>query len=171
MKNLTLVLNADDTPLNIVSDVKAFKLIYKGKAVVVTHDESRPFVSGRSVFQRPTIIRLMSYIYVPYRKHMPLTRQNVYRRDGNKCVYCSGTKNLTLDHVVPKSRGGRNTWDNLVTCCMKCNNKKDNKTPREAGMAMRVKPYAPSYVHFLSMSSGASHNDWVEYFEKRKRSD
>ena len=167
MKNLTLVLNADDTPLNIVSDVKAFKLIYKGKAMIVAHDDARPFLSERETFKRPTIIRLVSYIYVPYRKHMPLTRQNVYRRDGGKCVYCSGTKNLTLDHVIPKSRGGQNTWTNLVTCCMKCNNKKDNKTPKEAGMHMNVKPYAPTYVHFLSITSGSPNDHWSEYFRRK----
>jgi len=168
MNNLTLILNADDNPLNITNVHRAFNLVWKGKATVVTHDLDNPFVCGDQEFKRPTIIRLNTWVYIPYRKAMPLTRHNIYRRDGHKCVYCESTKRLTLDHVLPKSRGGKNTWENLVTCCAKCNGKKDNKTPKEAGMTMLVKPYVPSYINFLTTTSTA-HDHWVKYFEDKKR--
>ena len=80
MKDLTLVLNADDVPLNVASQVRAFNLVFKGKAIVVAHDEDNPFVSESETFKRPTIIRLINWIYVPHRKQMPLTRLNIYKR-------------------------------------------------------------------------------------------
>lgn len=167
MKNLTLVLNADDTPLNIASAYRAFNLVDKGKATLVTYDEENPIVWATGESYRPTIIRLNKYIYVPFRKAMPLTRHNIYKRDGHKCVYCDSPRKLTLDHVIPKSRGGKNSWKNLVTCCSKCNSKKDNKTPEEAGMKLRRKPYAPNYVVFVT--SGNAHEHWIAYFEDKKK--
>lgn len=166
MKNLTLILNADDTPLNVASAYRAFNLVFKGKAIVVRDDHDHPIHSELKTFKRPTIVRLTNYIYIPHRKTMPLTRQNVYNRDGHKCAYCNSTKKLTLDHITPKSKGGKNTWLNLVTCCSKCNCKKDNKTPSEANMVLKIKPYVPNYADFI-VSDGASHTHWVEYFKEK----
>lgn len=168
MNNSTLVLNADDQPLNVAPVMRAFNLVYKGKAVVVTHDEDNPFVCATRSFKRPTIIRLTKWIYIPHRKSMPLTRHNVFKRDGNRCVYCGSGKKLTLDHVMPRSKGGKNTWNNLVTCCARCNSKKDDKTPKEAGLTIKTKPFAPSYAFFVT-TSGSAHVDWVTYFEERKK--
>ena len=168
MKNLTLVLNADDIPLNIASQVRAFNLVFKGKAVVVSHDEENPFTSESRTFKRPTIIRLIKWIYVPHRKMMPLTRHNIYKRDGHQCMYCPSTKKLTLDHVQPKSKGGKNSWTNLVACCAKCNTKKDNMTLKESGMKLRFEPYAPEFAFFATPTNGA-HADWIEFFENKKK--
>jgi 5-methylcytosine-specific restriction endonuclease McrA len=89
-------------------------------------------------------------VNIPYRKIIP-TRENIFKRDGFQCVYCPSKTNLTIDHVTPKSRGGDNTWLNMVTCCNKCNGKKDNKTPQEAGMEMRIKPFQPSLMSLIDI--------------------
>jgi 5-methylcytosine-specific restriction endonuclease McrA len=78
---------------------------------------------------------------------MGVNRQRIFKRDQNECVYCGSKKDLTIDHVQPRSRGGKNTWTNLVTCCSKCNIKKGNKTPEEAKMTLRRKPFEPTFIH------------------------
>lgn len=139
-----LVLNYDYTPLNVTSIQRGFVLVDKGKAEIIKSDEN-PIVTGYKTYVRPLIIRLLKYI-----KHFSRTlrpnRNRIYRRDGHKCVYCGSTKNLTLDHVIPKSRGGSNDWVNLVTSCFKCNLKKADRTPEEARMTMTQKPFVPSLV-------------------------
>lgn len=143
-----LVLNADYQPLNITSFRKGFKLIHKGKAEVVKNDASDIIIASRQM-ARPRVIRLLTYLYLPYRK-INLSKPNVYKRDQYRCVYCGSEKDLTLDHVLPKSRGGVNSWDNLVTCCRKCNARKDNNTPEEARMTMRTRPFTPTFNHIIS---------------------
>ena len=93
-------------------------------------------------------MRLTRYVRVPYRKVL-LTRRNVLRRDGHRCVYCGATERLTLDHVLPKSRGGPDAWENLVAACTPCNNRKGNRTPEEAGMRMSRRPFRPSHVMYM----------------------
>jgi 5-methylcytosine-specific restriction endonuclease McrA len=143
-----LVLNNDFTPVSVTDFARGFKLVYKGKAEVLEHDEENPIVTDQKVYKRPSVIRLLKYVVLPFKKLKP-TRENIFRRDGMKCVYCDSTKNLTIDHVLPRCRGGANTWDNLTTCCSKCNNKKDDRTPEEAGMKMRQKPFKPGYGYFI----------------------
>ncbi len=138
-----LVLNADYQPLNITSFQKGFKLVYKGKAEIVVSDKENELKLIAETMAKPKVIRLLKFIYLPYRR-LNLNKQNIFKRDGHRCVYCGKDNDLTLDHVLPKSRGGENSWENLVTCCSKCNGKKDNRTPDEAGMKMRVKPAVPS---------------------------
>ncbi len=114
-----LVLNYDYTPLNVTSIRRGFVLVDKGKAEIVKSDEN-PISAGYKTFVRPLIIRLLNYI-----KHKTRTirasRPRIYKRDHYQCVYCGSNKDLTLDHVIPKSRGGGNEWTNLVTSCFKCN--------------------------------------------------
>lgn len=145
-----LVLNADNQPLNITTFRKGFKLLHKGKAEVYRSD-ANDIILASITMERPTIIRLLKYLYTPYRK-INLSKQNIYKRDGYACVYCGSDSDLTLDHVTPRSRGGGNTWENLVTCCKPCNSRKDNRTPSEAGMRMRVKPFVPSFTHLISVT-------------------
>ena len=156
-----LVLNYDYTPLNVTSIRRGFVLVDKGKAEIVKSDES-PIVTGYKKFIRPVIIRLLKYI-----KHFTRTlranRNRIYKRDNHQCVYCGSNKNLTLDHVIPKSRGGTNDWTNLVTSCFKCNLKKANKTPEEARMPMRQKPFAPS-LFGESLSMGKIWEDFQKSF-------
>jgi 5-methylcytosine-specific restriction endonuclease McrA len=139
-----LVLNFDYTPLNVTSLQRGFVLVDRGKAEVVKSDET-PIHTTYSTFVRPLIIRLLKYINFRGRG-FKVNRRGVFRRDKFECVYCGSPKELTIDHVLPRSRGGKNSWTNLVTCCQKCNLKKGNKTPEEARMLLRIKPSEPSYV-------------------------
>ena len=139
-----LVLNYDYTPLNITSIRRGFVLVDKGKAEVIKSDES-PIITGYKTYVRPLIIRLLKYIRHHVRT-LRASRPRIYKRDNYECVYCGSNKNLTLDHVMPKSRGGGNEWTNLVTSCFKCNLKKGSKTPEEAKMPMKHKPFTPTIV-------------------------
>jgi 5-methylcytosine-specific restriction endonuclease McrA len=137
-----LVLNSDYTPINVTSLVRGFILVDKGKAEVLKSGEN-PIISGDKEYVRPLIIRLLSY--VRYRiKSLRINRQRIFKRDNFKCAYCNSQKNLTIDHILPKSRGGDNSWTNLITCCRNCNRYKDNKTPEEAGLKLKIRPYEPS---------------------------
>lgn len=139
-----LVLNYDYTPLNVTSVRRGFVLVNKGKAEILKSDEN-PIVSGYNSYVRPVIIRLLNYIKHFSRGLRP-NRSRIYKRDGHECVYCGSKKSLTLDHVIPKSRGGSNDWTNLVTSCVKCNLKKSNRTPEEARMTMKHKPHIPTIL-------------------------
>ena len=129
----------------------------KGKAEVVKSDES-PIMTSYKIYIRPVIIRLLKYIKYQTRG-LRANRTRIYKRDSHECVYCGSKKDLTLDHVLPKSRGGGNDWSNLVTCCFSCNLKKGNKTPEEAKMTMRVKPYTPTILTENSLLNKL----WEEY--------
>jgi 5-methylcytosine-specific restriction endonuclease McrA len=161
---MILVLNSDYTPLSVTTIFRGFKLVYKGKAEIVESDKENPIISSTNIFfKRPSVIRLKSYILHPYKK-VPMTRQNIYKRDDFKCVYCSSKKNLTLDHVFPKSRGGQNNWKNLVTCCFDCNSRKGDKTLEEAKMTLTIKPFVPNYINFFNRSE--IKEDWKIYVFK-----
>ena len=154
-----LVLNYDYTPLNLTSTRRGFVLVDKGKAEIIKSDEN-PINVGFITYVRPLIIRLLSYIKFN-RKTTKVNRNRIYKRDNYECVYCGLNKQLTLDHVIPKSRGGRNEWTNLVTCCFKCNLKKSNRTPEEAKMVMKHKPYVPTIMN----DNATLHKAWTEYQE------
>ena len=138
-----LVLNADGSPINITSFKKGYKLIHKGKVEVLETEEIL-IRSEKTTFKRPSIVQLRNYINLPYKK-INLTRDNVLKRDDYTCVYCSSKENLTLDHIIPKSKGGLNTWENLVTACRECNRKKDDKMLSETTLILSIVPKAPSY--------------------------
>ena len=154
-----LVLNYDYTPLNITSTRRGFVLVDKGKAEIVKSDEN-PIIAGYTNYVRPLIIRLLSYIKYNTR-NIKVNRTRIYKRDNHECVYCGSKKQLTLDHVIPRSRGGSNSWDNLVTCCHNCNVRKANKTPQEANMFMTKKPYEPSF--FSDFLNDSIEKIWREY--------
>jgi hypothetical protein len=139
-----LVLNYDYTPLNITSIRRGFILVDKGKAELIKSDDN-PIVSGYKTYLRPVIIRLLRYIK-HHAKNLRASRSRIYKRDGYECVYCGSKKELTLDHVIPKSKGGGNEWTNLVTSCFKCNLKKGNKTPEEVKLIMKHKPFTPPLI-------------------------
>ncbi|HEX2863126.1 MAG TPA: HNH endonuclease, partial [Deinococcales bacterium] len=100
-----------------------------------------------TVFPVPSVVRLKRYVRRPARYQVAFNRRNVFRRDAHTCQYCGRTGgDMTLDHVVPRSRGGRNSWDNIVTACRECNSRKRDRTPEEANMHLRHRPYAPRFV-------------------------
>jgi 5-methylcytosine-specific restriction endonuclease McrA len=118
--------------------------VSKGKAEILKSDEN-PIIAGYKEYMRPVIIRLLEYIKY-HTRTLRANRNRIYKRDGFQCMYCGSKKDLTLDHVMPRSRGGKNEWTNLVTSCFKCNSKKGDKTPEEAKMKLRQQPFAPSLV-------------------------
>jgi 5-methylcytosine-specific restriction endonuclease McrA len=158
-----LVLNASYEPLNITTWRRAMVMLLKGKAEGLEHDASR-FV--RPDHRLPTVIRLRQFVRVPYRP-MPLTRRNVFQRDGHLCQYCGQAgERLSIDHIVPRSRGGADLWENVTTACLPCNVRKGNRTPREASMPLRREPYRPvSGISFeASRMISAGHNrEWAKY--------
>ncbi len=157
-----LVLNASYEPLNITSWRRAIVLVIKGKAEQVEHN-------GKLIYHNlplPTVIRLKHYVRVPY-KEIPLTRRNILQRDSHTCQYCGyAGDGLTLDHVLPRSRGGGDTWENMVTACVRCNVKKGNRTPREANMPLRNSPRRPHsslYFEVTRQVRSGTHEEWKKY--------
>ena len=162
IRNSVLVLNSDYQPISICSAQRAFVLVFLRKAELLT---DRPELRMRSVSQEflfPSIIRLQRYVHIPYKK-VNLTRHNIFRRDGNRCAYCGSREKLTIDHIIPKSAGGRDTWLNLITACQSCNSKKGNRTPEQAKMRLSHQPFRPSFVMFLSNFAGNIRDDWKPY--------
>jgi 5-methylcytosine-specific restriction endonuclease McrA len=162
LSNKVLVLNADFRAFSICNVYKAFLLIYTDKADAVSSSRSLEIRTIDRVYEVPSVIKLRHYVQMPYR-HVMLSRQNVFKRDGYKCGYCGSHKDLTLDHVLPKSRGGRSSWTNLVTACKRCNARKGDFLPEEIGMPLLVKPFKPSFVMFLREYSGLSDEAWNPY--------
>lgn len=160
MNQQILVLNSDYSPLNLVSVRRGFNLVNNGKAEVLKEDTENPIVTGYKTFVRPIIVRLYRYVSFKY-KQARVNRHKIYKRDGHTCAYCGATKHLTIDHVTPKSRGGDNGWENLVTCCLRCNLKKADRTPEEAGMALKKKPYQPSVA--TEMLSTPMGKIWLDF--------
>ena len=140
-----LVLNYDYSPLNVTTIKRGFNLVYKGKAEIIKSDV-KDIICGVKKFIRPLIIRLLNFIGYHKRTYRA-NRIRIYKRDNYECVYCGSKKTLTIDHVIPKSKGGKNSWENLVTSCFKCNLKKGDKTLEEARMKMRHTPYIPTIMN------------------------
>ncbi|MCX7879805.1 MAG: HNH endonuclease [Ignavibacteria bacterium] len=134
------------------------------KAELVATKNGLKIRSVNRNFPIPSIIRILRYIKIPY-KRIELSRKNILRRDGNRCQYCgTHSTNLTVDHVIPKSRGGTDSWDNLVAACISCNNKKGNRSPEEAGMKLIAKPRKPNHIVFIINFVGSSiEEDWKPY--------
>ena len=162
MKGHVLVLNQDYSALTICGIERAVVLIHLRKAEVVESYNGR-FIRSPSVrYPWPSIVRLKFYVRVPYRR-IGLSRKNILRRDGFRCQYCSSRDDLTVDHILPKSRGGRDTWENLVAACTRCNNRKGNRTPEEANMHLHRKPFRPSHVMFIRDFVGTLDDTWKPY--------
>lgn len=148
MKNQVLLLNLDNTPLHLITLRKAYRLLSKNK---VWGDETDPecyeVMAIKQVIKIPKILILKYYVKLPYKKAAP-TRQNVFKRDQYCCGYCGielSTSSATLDHIVPRSKGGATSWTNMVTACKDCNTSKGNRTPKEAKMTLKIKAHEPSF--------------------------
>src|SRR5258707_6701451 len=138
-----LVLNASYEPINICAARRAIVLVLKG--VAMTEEEKGHFLqAARLALRVPSVIRLLEYRRIPHQTRA-LSRKNILLRDRNTCQYCGellSSGDLTLDHVVPRSRGGASTWENLVACCHLCNRQKANQFPIQAGMKLMRQPRA-----------------------------
>lgn len=151
-----LALNASFEPLTIVPARRAVRLVLDGKAEILEHDDARRFRSEHRTVPLPTVIRLVRYVHVPHRFRRQVTNTFLFARDGYRCQYCGrhrgelrGREFLTRDHVLPVSRGGGNSWENVVTSCSACNNRKGDRVPREAGLSLHCRPSEPNYVHLV----------------------
>jgi 5-methylcytosine-specific restriction endonuclease McrA len=164
MDQKVLILNQDFSAFALCSIQKAFILIYLEKAEMVHRSETGVLRSISHVYPVPSIIRLQRYVHVPYRG-IALSRHNVMKRDAFQCGYCGSTKNLTLDHMIPKSRGGDSSWTNLVTACMRCNTRKGDRTPEEAGLFLKQKPKKPSLAAFLATAAEVPDQNWHTYLQ------
>lgn len=144
-----IILNADHTFLNVVSVKKAFKMVAKGKVEVLKYSE-KIFKTIDATFKIPLVMKLVKLIRTLYRSKVPYSKRAVIIRDGFACAYCGATPSkLTIDHVIPRSKGGKTSFENCVAACKPCNNKKEDKTCSEAKMYMRVKPVAPTVMEFI----------------------
>lgn len=162
MNRSVLLLNQDYSPLTICSLERAFILVFLNKAELLTEVEGDMLHTVSQSFPMPAVIRLFKYIRLPYRG-VVLTRQNIFKRDSFSCQYCGNSKNLTLDHVVPRSKGGKTSWGNLVTACKRCNTVKGDLTPEAAGLELAKKPHKPTYMMFLRDYSGAMRKEWQPF--------
>ena len=161
----TLVLNKDYSPLELIPVTRAFTMCYKGRSETLHEYDDVELRTPTVSFQAPSVIRITEYIKVPYR-NVSLTRQNIYKRDNSKCVYCGSSHNLTLDHVIPKSKGGKDTWKNMVTACKMCNHKKGDKmTHPETGETIdpdELNAFRPSYFYLMNRRCKYE-KDWKPY--------
>lgn len=147
-----LVLNATYEPLSVVSARRAVVLVLRGRASqVVGRDEVWCSESERVIV--PSVVKLTSFVKVPYRRAVPVTRRAVFGRDGHRCQYCGGAAE-SLDHVLPRSRGGGHTWDNVVACCRPCNIRKGDRLPSESGLRLAVAPQSPRHYAWIYASAG-----------------
>lgn len=162
MNATVLVLNQDYQPLSICSVQRSMKLLFLEKAELLHDDPHRELRTIREAYQYPSVIRLRNYIRIPFTK-VVLSRRNIMRRDNFTCMYCGKKSDLTIDHVIPKSRGGGDVWENLTTACEKCNVKKGNKTPKEAEMPLKKKPYRPVPITFFRDYNGSVQEPWKPY--------
>lgn len=167
MKDRVLILNQDFSAIAVCTVHKAFLLVYLEKAEMVTKAKDYFLHTVSHTYPVPSVIRLQHYVRVPYHG-IALSRHNVMRRDNYACQYCGAIKNLTLDHMVPRSRGGETTWYNLVTACMRCNTRKGDRTPEEAGLKLHQKPKRPSLQSFLQLHVDMHNEDWRMYLGMEK---
>jgi len=160
-----LVLNATYEPLNVISVKRAVVLLLKEKAELVEAARAK-LRSENFSLPVPLVIRLVYFVRIPRRISLPVTRRGVLSRDHYTCQYCGimpPRKNLTVDHVLPRSRGGKSTWENVVTACEKCNGRKGNRTPAEANMKLLSEPRRPRYIAIATLSSAEARAAWSKY--------
>jgi len=160
-----LVLNQSYEPLNICRVRRAVVLLYQNKAEML--ENGAGFIHSAShEFPVPSVIRLAAMIKRPYRSGRKLTRLEVFKRDKYTCQYCGKeTRQLTLDHVLPRYRGGQHTWLNVVSACVPCNRRKAGRTPKEAGMKLIEQPFHPRDAGFFYVIPHYSHirAEWQKY--------
>ena len=157
-----LVLNTTYEPINVCSLKRALILVLKDRAEVLESTSHR-VRSEKLSLARPTVVRLRTYVKIPPGERRRISRRAVMARDGFRCQYCGSTRQLTLDHIVPTSRGGRTTWENLVTSCAPCNVRKGARLLGEIGMALHTRPRPPSLSELLMPGTGELPDDWITY--------
>jgi len=159
-----LVLNATFEPINVCTVRRAAVLVLKERAEIV--ERSRWALHAENVtLPKPLVIRLVTYVKIPRDAHRrKITRRAVFARDSWTCQYCGHERGtLTVDHVIPRSKGGNSTWENIVTCCAACNRRKGNREPKQANMRLRRRPHAPSPTIFVHVATPTIPSVWQQY--------
>jgi 5-methylcytosine-specific restriction endonuclease McrA len=158
-----LILNQNYEPMSVINVKKAIVLLYLGKAELIAAHDGKAVRSVSLAMPFPSIVRLSMYVKVPFKKII-LSRKNILRRDGHRCQFCGRSDiPLTIDHINPVSRGGEESWENLVCACVSCNNKKGDRTPEEAEMPLRRKPVRPNHLTFIRHFVGTLDERWKPY--------
>ena len=148
-----VILNGDYSYLNTVSWQKAIKLMVKGKVTVIKYTEIVVKTAEKVIVKIPAVMKLIKIIRTIYRTKVPFSKKNVMVRDGFVCQYCGSLKELTIDHVTPVSRGGKSIFENCVTACKDCNNKKSDKLPSEMRMYLKKQPISPTISEFTRIKA------------------
>jgi 5-methylcytosine-specific restriction endonuclease McrA len=148
-----VILNNDYSYLNTVSWQKAMRLLVKGKATVLKYSERIVKTAEEVVMKIPAVMKLIKLIRTIYRTRVPFSKKNVMIRDGYTCQYCGASTKLTIDHVIPVSRGGKSDFENCVSACQDCNNKKSNRLPSECHMYLKKKPISPTISEFTRIKA------------------
>ncbi len=159
-----LVLNASYEPLNVTTVRRAHVLVFKGKAEVIEELQQQQLHSATDTYPWPHVIRLVAYVRVPRAVQRKISRRALFARDNWRCAYCGTTAGrLTLDHVVPRSRGGESVWENVVTACAPCNHKKGDRLLEEASMELLHLPKPPAPVLFIRLAAPKIPSGWQPY--------
>jgi len=162
-----LVLNATYEPINVCTVRRAIVLLLKEKAEILEHG-SHELHSGSVTVPQPAVIRLVTYVRVPRDTHRrKITRRAVFARDGWTCQYCGARNNLTVDHVIPRSKGGGSSWDNIVASCAPCNRRKGDRMLRHSGMSLRRPPHVPGPQVFIQVASPTIPASWRQWYSCR----
>ena len=164
MPRQVLVLNSTYEPVNVCSTRRAIVLLLKGKAETVAA-AAGILRSERATFAVPVVIRLSNYVRLPHAEARRLSRRAVLARDGFRCQYCGSTRHLTIDHIVPRSRGGSTSWENVITSCAPCNVRKGACLPSEVGMSVSRKPRPPLPGDFVIASQRSVPDAWLPYLD------
>ncbi|RJQ43606.1 MAG: HNH endonuclease [Gaiellales bacterium] len=164
MSHKVLVLNATYEPLNVCTVKRAIVLMLKKKAEAL-ESSRKAYHSETRTIPVPNVIRLSYFVRVPRGEVRKVSRRAVLARDSHCCQYCGSRSHLTIDHVIPRSRGGSSSWDNIVTSCATCNARKGDRLPREADMVLRAAPRPPDPLAFIYMAVTEVHRSWRRYLE------
>ncbi len=159
-----LVLNASFEPINVCTVRRAAVLILKNRAEILEHADWSLHAESLTL-PRPVVIRLMTYVKIPRDPNRrKITRRAVFARDRWTCQYCGHERgNLTVDHVIPRSKGGASSWDNIVASCAPCNRRKGDRLPHQVNMHPRVKPRTPAAHIFIQLASPTIPATWKQY--------
>jgi 5-methylcytosine-specific restriction endonuclease McrA len=159
-----LVLNASYEPINVCTVRRAAVLILKNRAEILEHGDWSLHAESLTL-PRPVVIRLITYVRIPRDAHRrKITRRAVFARDRWTCQYCGHERgSLTVDHVIPRSKGGASSWDNIVTCCAPCNRRKGDRLPKQARMKPVRPPRAPSSTIFIHVATPSIPAAWEQY--------
>lgn len=156
-----LVLNATNAPISVVSQRRAILLALSDKVEVVANSD-RVISSESLSLPIPSILRLRYFVKIPFRRRAPLTRRGVFARDGGKCQYCDSPAE-SIDHVIPRSKGGEHNWRNVVACCRRCNTYKADRLLSNCGLVLRSTPTVPHEYVWVKAAAGPIPSEWNEY--------